>query len=153
MIVLCTLVVSGAVSNPRTRNIVSLVSGSGSGLSLEPRLSVPDSVSQLQSCETESGTESLGSRLVGPMVAQWCTPTSRPQRDRPCSALCPQCFRSLSALFPQHLRSVTALKLSPRTVPAVFPQSFRTVPAAFPHCFCRSSRVFLNFCKCLPVSP
>ena len=37
-------------------------------VSLEPRLSVPDSVSQLwrnflQSCETESGTESLGSRL------------------------------------------------------------------------------------------
>ena len=29
------------------------------------------------------------------MVAQECTPTSRPQRDRPCSALCPQCFRSL----------------------------------------------------------
>ena len=71
------------------------------------------------------------------MVAQECTPTSRPQRDRPCSALCPQCFRSLSALFPQHLRSVTALSL----VPALFPRSFRTVPAAFPHCF-RSSRIF-----------
>ena len=75
------------------------------------------------------------------MVAQECTSTSRPQRDRPCSALCPQCFRSLSALFSQHFRSVTALKLSPHTVPAVFPQSFRTVPPAFPHCF-RSSGIF-----------
>ena len=84
------------------------------------------------------------------MHVWWPSPTSRPQRDRPCSALCPQCFRSLSALlFPQHLRSVTALKLSPHTVPAVFPQSFRTVPATFPRCF-RSSRIFLNFFKCLP---
>ena len=79
-------------------------------------------------------------------MAQECTPTSRPQRDRPCSALYPQCFRSLSALFPQPLGSVTALKLCPRTVPAVFLQSFRTVPAAILHCF-RSSIELRKQCR------
>ena len=82
------------------------------------------------------------------MVAQECTPTSRPQWDRPCmfrivSAMFLQSFRSLSALFPQHLRCVTALQLSPHTVSAVFLQSFRTVLAASPHCF-RSSISFLQ---------
>ena len=38
-------------------------------VSLEPRLSVPDFVSQLRSCETKSGTESLGSRLGDGSVA------------------------------------------------------------------------------------
>ena len=114
--------------------------------SLEPRLSVPDFVSQLRKSETKSGTESLGS-----MVAQECTPTSRPQRDRPCSALCPQCFRSLSALFPQHLRSVTALKLSPRTVPAVFPQSFRSLFAPFPQPFRIVSAVLGSFLQVLAI--
>ena len=33
-------------------------------LSFEPRLFVPDSLIFLQSCETKSGTEILGSRLV-----------------------------------------------------------------------------------------
>ena len=37
----------------------------GEGVSLEPRLSVPDFASQLwrKMCETKSGTESLGLRL------------------------------------------------------------------------------------------
>ena len=37
----------------------------GVGISLEPRLSVPDFVSQFWSCETKSGTESLGLKLGG----------------------------------------------------------------------------------------
>ena len=82
----------------------------------------------------------------------WWPSSALRRRVRSGTARVPHYVRNVSALFPQHLRSVTALKLSPRTVPAVFPQSFRTVPAAFPHCF-RSSRIFLNFCKCLPVSP
>ena len=78
----------------------------------------------------------------------WWPSSALRRRVRSGTARVPHYVRNVS----EHLRSVTALKLSPRTVPAVFPQSFRTVPAAFPHCF-RSSRIFLNFCKCLPVSP
>ena len=85
------------------------------------------------------------------MVARECTPTSRPQRDRQCSALGPQCFRSLSALFPQHLRSVTALKLSPRTVPALFPRSFRSLSAPFPQPFRIVSAVLGSFLQVLAI--
>ena len=102
------------------------------------------------------------------MVAQECTPTPHPQRDRICSAfypyydrttpvvflhplsaaspqchglspLFPQHLRNLSAPFPQHLRSVT-----------VFPLHLRNLSALFPHCFRYISAVFL---LCFPVSP
>ena len=59
----------------------------------QPRLSVPDFVSQLWRT----------------MVAQECTLTLCPQRGRPCSALCPQCFCSLSARFPHYFCSVSAV--------------------------------------------
>ena len=103
------------------------------------------------------------------MVAQECTPTSRPQRDRPCSALCPHYFRSLSAIsatFPRVLlprssphcfRSLSAVlrdrpcsALCPqcvRNVSAVFPLYFRNIsavlpPRSSPHCFRSLSAVF-----------
>ena len=62
------------------------------------------------------------------MVAQECTPTSHPQRDRICSAF-----------YPHYVR----------TTPVVFPHCFRCISAVFPLCFpvsphcCRSpSAVF-----------
>ena len=89
------------------------------------------------------------------MVAQECTSTSRPQRDRPCSALCPHYvrttpvvfphrFRSISAIFPHCSRGISALLLlrslsAPfpqhiRSLSALFPRHLRTVAAVLPHC-------------------
>ena len=81
----------------RTRYLRSLLTRS-----LEPRLSVPDFVSQLfpvflQSCETKSRTESLGSRLAHSGMRIWPTgvalrsPDSdarRPRRMHDPHALC-----------------------------------------------------------------
>jgi len=43
------------------------------------------------------------------MVAQECTPTSRPQRVRSASAVFPQRVRSASAVFPQRVRNASAV--------------------------------------------
>ena len=101
--------------------------------------------------------------IVTTMVAQECTSTSRPQRDRPCSALClhyvrttpvvfPHSFRSISAIFPHcyysvvfphRFRGISAVfPHCSRGISALLPQSFRTVPAVSPHC-CRSPSAVL----------
>ena len=98
------------------------------------------------------------------MVAQECTSTSRPQRDRPCSALCPHYvrttpvvfphrFRSISAIFPHCSRGISALLLlrslsAPfpqhlRSLSALFPRYLRTVAAVLPHCSRSASAVLL----------
>ena len=105
------------------------------------------------------------------IVAQECTSTSRPQRDRPCSALCPHYvrttpvvfphrFRSISAIFPHCSRGISTLLLL-RSLPhcfcdisAVFPHCSRGLSAVFPHRSRSLSALFPQFydlfCKCLP---
>ena len=111
-------------------------------------------------------------RRPASMVAQECTSTSRPQRDRPCSALCPHYvrttsvvfphrFRSISAIFPHCSRGISALLLlrslsAPfprylRSLSALFPRSFRSLSAPFPQPFRIVSAVLGSFLQVLAI--
>ena len=106
------------------------------------------------------------------MVAQECTSTSRPQRDRQCSALCPHYvrttpvvfphrFRSISAIFPHCSCGISALLLlrslsAPfprhlRSLSALFPRSFRSLSAPFPQPFRIVSAVLGSFLQVLAI--
>ena len=64
----------------------------------------------------------------GCMVAQECTSTLHPQRDRSCTTFC---LRTTPVVFPH--RFPAASPQSFRIDPAVFPHSYYSV--VFPHCF------------------
>ena len=97
------------------------------------------------------------------MVAQECTSTSRPQRDRLCSALCPHYvrttpvvfphrFRSISAIFPHCSRGISALLLL-RSLSAPFPRHLRSLSALFPRSFRSLSALFLYLRTVAAVLP
>ena len=64
------------------------------------------------------------------MVAQECTSTSRPQRDRPCSALCLHYVRTTPVVFPHRFHGISAvLPHCSRGISALFPRYLCTVAA------------------------
>ena len=109
------------------------------------------------------------------MVAQDGTSMSRPQRDRPCSALClhyvrttpvvfPHSFRDISTVFPRCSCGIPALLLLRslsasfprhlRSLSALFPRFLRTVAAVLPHCSRGISALLSQSFRTVPaVSP